>query len=89
MSQKYKNRQEEIDANYQAFLALLPELVKNYKGKFVLMHDQEAVEFFDSARDAMVFGSKTYKDSVFSVQEVTQSAVDLGWFSHAPHYAAV
>ncbi len=53
------------------------------------MHNKEAVKFFDTARDAMIYAAEKYKDNIFSVQEVTEKAVDLGWFSHAPVYESV
>jgi len=76
-------KQFEVDENYKIFAKLLPDLMKNRAGKFVVMRHKKPVEFFDTARDAMVYASKTYNDGLFSVQEVTQEAVDLGWFSHA------
>jgi hypothetical protein len=84
-----QKKQHEIDENYEVFSRLLPDLMKNHAGKFVVMRHQKPVEFFDTARDAMVYASKTYSDGLFSVQEVTQKAVDLGWFSHAPLHDSV
>jgi len=77
---------EAIRKNYEAFAKLLPELMNTHAGKFALMRDGKVVDFFDTARDAMVHGTRTFTDGLFSVQEVSQTAVDLGWFSHAPHY---
>ena len=75
--------QEAVDKNYQAFRAMLPDLIKTNLGKFALMHDEQIVEFFDTARDAMLYGEREFPDGVFSVQQVTTSVVDLGYFSHA------
>ena len=80
-------RDEAIRRNYEALKVQLPELMKTHAGKFALMRDGKVVEFFDTARDAMLHGTRTFADGLFSVQEVSQAAVDLGWFSHAPHYA--
>ena len=38
---------------------------------------------FDTARDAYLAGQKLYPDALFSVQEVTDTPADLGFFSHA------
>jgi hypothetical protein len=89
MSDIGAKRQAEIDANYKAFLKLLPNLMEKHAGKFVIMRDKEVVDFFDTARDAIIHATRTYDDGLFSVQEIIQSSTDLGWFSHAPHYAAV
>jgi hypothetical protein len=78
-----KQRQEEVDRNYEAFQKLLPQLLKTHPGKYAVMRHQKAVEFFDSARDAMVYGQKAFNDGLFSVQPVTESVTDLGYFSHA------
>jgi hypothetical protein len=48
------------------------------------MRDGQIIEFFDTARDAYVTGQQLFKeDQLFSVQEVIETPVDLGFFSHA------
>ncbi len=74
--------QETVDANYEAFNKRLPELLKTNPGQFALLRDEEIIEFFSSAREAAQHGERTFGDGLFSVQEVTGEAVDLGWFSH-------
>ena len=75
---------QEIEKNYQAFQSLLPTLLTQHPGKFALMRDRKVVEFFDTPRDAYVTGQRLFSnDHLFSVQEVTESAVDLGYYSHA------
>ena len=74
----------EVDRNYRAFAERLPGLLASHQGKFALMRDGEIVEFFDTARDAYVAGQKLFEaDQLFSVQEVIETPVDLGFFSHA------
>ena len=75
--------QQEIDRNYAAFTALLPDLLQASAGKWALLCDGSLVAVFDTARDAQLAGEKIYPDGIFSVQEVRGRAVDLGWFSHA------
>jgi hypothetical protein len=75
---------EQIDLNYQAFQQQLPTLVTSHPGKFALMRDGQIIEFFDTARDAYVAGQRLFEqDKLFSIQEVTETPVDLGFFSHA------
>lgn len=75
---------EQVERNYQAFAQRLPSLLASHQGKFALMRDGEIIEFFDTARDAYVAGQKLFKDDqLFSVQEVVEAPVDLGFFSHA------
>ena len=81
--------QKTIHENYAAFVKLLPDLLDDHAGKFVLMRNGEIVEFFDSARDAFVFGEEKFDDGLFSVQEVLTTAADLGWYSRAPAHTTV
>jgi len=75
---------DQIQQNYRAFVALLPDLLTSQRGKFALMRDGKVVEFFDTARDPYVAGSALFKtDQLFSVQEIVETPVDLGFFSHA------
>lgn len=78
-----ENRIEEVRQNYEVFVRQLPDLLKTHGGKFALMRHGSIIEFFDTARDAYFAGIKLYPDQVFSVQEVVEVPVDLGFFSHA------
>jgi hypothetical protein len=82
-------KQVEVEGNYRAFREMLPELLKTHAGKFAVMRQGKIEVFFDTARDAMVHATRAYPDGKFSVQEVTDTVVDFGWFSHAPHHALV
>jgi hypothetical protein len=76
--------QEEVDQNYRAFQAHLPQLLATYRGKFALMRECTIVEFFDTARDAYVAGRKLFAtDQLFSIQEVIDTPIQLGFFSYA------
>jgi hypothetical protein len=75
---------DQVEINYQAFEKKLPSLIPAYRGKFALMRNEEIIEFFDTARDAYFAGKKIFeKDKLFSVQQITDTPVDLGFFSHA------
>jgi len=76
-------RKEEIERNYRALEEKLPELLKDHRGEFLLMRAGEIVGFFQNAGDALAEGQKRFKDGQFSVQEVVEEPVDLGFFSHA------
>jgi len=74
----------QVDINYTAFEKKLPSLLPTHGGKFALMRDGEIVEFFDTARDAYAAGQKIFeKDKIFSVQGVTETPINLGFFSYA------
>jgi hypothetical protein len=74
---------EQVDKNYQAFLALLPTIIPLHQDKYALMKDGVAVGFYTTLEDAYMTANQFYKDQPFSVQKVTETPVDLGFFSHA------
>ncbi len=75
--------QQEVDQNYKAFQKLLPELMQQSPGKWALLHDKKVEAVFDTGIDACIAGEKLHPDKLFSVQEITDHIVDLGWYSHA------
>ncbi len=77
------DQQTEVDRNYESFREKLPDLLKTDANRFALMRRREVVACFDTSRDALEAGSKLYKDGRFSVQEITNRTVDLGYFSRA------
>jgi hypothetical protein len=83
MAQETTSNESEVKRNYEAFRQKLPELLQTHRGKFALMHAAEIAEFFDTAGDAYKVGTKNYGAGNFSIQEVTDSSVDLGFFTHA------
>ena len=70
-----------IDENYAAFEKELPELMLRHPGRFALMRNAGIVDFFDTARDAVIAGEHLYEDDEFSIQEVTMTPVNLGRYS--------
>ena len=83
------DQQEEVDRNYEAFKKALPELLKSDAGRTALIRGGKVVACFDTARDAIEAGRKLFEDQRFSIQEVTERLVDLGYFSHAGALRAV
>lgn len=79
------DRQAEVDKNFEAFQTLLPELLKEQAGRYALMRHQKLVACFDTAKDAMTAGQTMFEDDIFSIQQITEATVDLGFFSRAVH----
>ena len=73
--------QHEIDANFDAFQEMLPELMACQPDRWALMRRGECIAFYDTLRDALAVGHLQFEDGLFSVQEVTTKEIDLGWFS--------
>ena len=61
----------------------LPQLLRSHRGKFALMRDRAIIDFFDSPGDAYKVGLKNYGVGDFSIQEVTDATIDLGFFNRA------
>jgi hypothetical protein len=83
-----KSKQKEIDANFEFFQKKLPEILEHHRGKYALIRNREIVGYYDTAVDAQLSGSQLFKDEVFSIQQVTDKSVDLGFYSHAVHLGA-
>ena len=73
----------EIETNFKAISARMDELMPLYAHKYALMRAGEIVEFYACWEDAYKTGQRFFADGKFSVQQVTKTPVDLGYFSHA------
>jgi len=73
----------EIDRNFEAFRSMLPDLLQTKPGKYALMHAQRVVDFFDCSMSAVVAGLQQFGEGHYSVQQVTEQADNLGFYSYA------
>jgi hypothetical protein len=76
-------QREQVERNFEAFRAMLPSILPLHQNKYLLMKDGAAVGFYSTLEDACVTANQFYRDEPFSVQKVTDTPVDLGFFSHA------
>ena len=60
---------------------MLPELLKSDARRFALMREGKVVTCFDTSRDAIEAGRQLFQDRPFSIQEITDRSIDLGYFS--------
>jgi hypothetical protein len=81
--QPASDRQKEIDQNLEFFLKELPQVIPEYNGKYALLRHQKIVAYYDTILDAVSAGNQSYPDKLFSVQQVTRSGTDLGYYSYA------
>jgi len=75
-----KHRRE-IDRNFAAFTKQLDQYLMQHQDKYALMRDGEVRSFFLTWQDAYNTGNLLFEDGIFSVQRVTKTPVDLGFFS--------
>ncbi len=73
----------EVDRNFEAFEGLLGTILADRRGQFALMRGGEVISYFPRESAALAAGRQQFDDGLFSVQEVTDRPVDLGFFSHA------
>ncbi len=75
-------QRHEVDRNYDAFVRVLAEILSDHRDQLALMRDGKIVDFFDRPGDAYRAGLNTFPDGIFSIQEVTDEPIDLGFWSH-------
>lgn len=75
----------EVDANYDAFQRVLGDLLAQHRDQYALMRDRGIIGFFTRPGDAYREGLERFPDERFSIQEVTDEPIDLGFFSHVAH----
>ena len=88
MEVEMSDRQAEVDRNYEAFKSLLPVLMAAHQDQFALMKGGKVLGFYSSASDARTAAEAFIDDKLYSIQQVTDVPVDLG-FSHAGHRGTV
>lgn len=75
--------QREVDRNYDAFVAELPNLIAIYANKYALMSDAKVVGTYTTLEDAYTAAQSFLVGKTYTVQKITDAPVDLGFFSHA------
>jgi hypothetical protein len=76
---------DQVENNFKAFQAMLSTILPVHQEKYALMKDGAAVGFYSTLEDAYMTANQFFRDQPFSVQKVTATPVDLGFFSHAVH----
>lgn len=74
--------QEQLDRNYVAFVAVLPELLATHEGGFALMHNGLVGKFSDNPVAAVEAGLQAYPDGSFTIQKIARASMNLGYFSN-------
>jgi hypothetical protein len=82
MAMNHARQKLEVDRNYDRFVRILGGLLPQHRDQLALMHDGEVVGFYDTPRAALEAASEKFPDGIFSIQEVTDEPIDLGFWSH-------
>lgn len=75
----------EVDRNYDFFMRHLGQYLPEHRDQYALLKNEALIGFFEKPGDAYREGLRRYADQVFSIQEVTDEPIDLGFFSHVAH----
>jgi hypothetical protein len=75
-------QKQQVDLNYDAFVRVLGSILQDHKDQLALMRDGQIVGYFQSPRDALRAAHDQFPDEIFSLQEVTDEPLDLGFWSH-------
>ena len=75
-------QKKQVDENYDAFVRMLGNIIDDHRDQLALMRDGEVVGYFDRPGDANRAGVEMFPDQIFSIQEVTDEPIDLGFWSH-------
>jgi hypothetical protein len=78
-----KTHQEEVDENYSEFIKALPNILPAHHNKFALMKDGKIIAYFSSAEDSTTAAHLSIQDGLFSIQQVTDAVIDLGFYNYA------
>jgi hypothetical protein len=80
-----QRQREEVDRNYDAFVRVLATILPEHRDQLALMKEGAIVGFYDTPRSALEAASELISDGIFSIQEVTDEPLDLGFWSHVGH----
>jgi hypothetical protein len=72
----------EVDRNYDAFVRVLGSILPEHRDQLALMKDGRIVAYFEKPGEAYRVGLERFPDGIFSIQEVTDEPIDLGFWSH-------
>lgn len=77
-----KKAQKEVDSNYDFFKTQIAQLKNDHLNEFALLHNKKINSFFISEDDAINVGTEKYGEGNFSVQQVNDNSIELGYQSH-------
>ncbi|MBA4747081.1 MAG: hypothetical protein H2056_00050 [Sphingopyxis sp.] len=73
----------EVDRNYDFFQRNLASYLVDHEAEFALLRDAELVAFFPTVGEAYRAGLGQFPDEIFSIQQVIDEPVELGFMSLA------
>jgi hypothetical protein len=75
--------QREVDENYDEFRKLLPAIIGQHRDKYALMKNRKILGYFSTAQDAREAADSFVSDGIYSIQQVTDTPLNLGFYTNA------
>jgi hypothetical protein len=75
--------QREVDENYAEFLKLLPTIIGQHRDQYALMKNRKILGYFSTPQDAREAAKGFVSDGIYSIQQVTGTSINLGFFTNA------
>lgn len=80
-----ERQRQEVDHNYDAFVRMLGSILNEHRDELALMREGKVVGYFATPRQALLAAAEQFPDGIYSIQEVTDQPIDLGFWSHVGH----
>jgi hypothetical protein len=77
--QRRQKIQKEVDDNYTFFKTKLSDLLLSNLGQYVLLHNCQIIDFFDTFNDAKKYADAIYIDHIYSIQKIEYENLNLGY----------
>lgn len=78
-------QKQQVDLNYDAFVRMLGGILVDHRDQLALMRDGMIVGYYETPRAALQAADSMFSDQIFSIQEVTDEPLDLGFWSHVAY----
>lgn len=75
-------QKQEVDRNYDVFVRMLHDILDDHRDEYALMRDGKIIAFYQKPGEANRAGVEKFADGIYSIQEVTDEPIDLGFWSH-------
>lgn len=73
----------EIEGNFDAFQRQLGASLFSHRGEYALLRHGKIIAYFSDPGAALVAATTQFPDRLYSIQEVNDEPIDLGFWSHA------
>ena len=78
---------KQVSDNYRAFTRMLPALLEECHGQWVVLRDQKAIRVLPTEMDAYHYAKSEFPDERWSIQHIRdQNPIRMGSFSRAPRH---